>query len=164
MIRVAPFAAILGLWATSGFAQALSIDPAVVIACHDATPIGETSPACVGAAANACQALEGGATTLGVTECTMAEQAVWDDLLNTNYQVLRDLFKGQKAIGQDLSGEELTLRLRDAQRAWIAFRDADCGFRYDIYRGGTIRSIVGANCALAMTAQRALELRDVANP
>lgn len=164
MIRAGLLSVIMGLWCTAGFAQSLSIDPASVTACHDATPIGETSPACLGAAANACQLLDGGGTTLGITECIIAEKVAWDDLLNTNYQALRDLFRGQEAIGQDLSGEELNLRLRDAQRAWIAFRDADCSFRYDMYRGGTIRNIVGANCSLVMTAQRALELRDMANP
>jgi uncharacterized protein YecT (DUF1311 family) len=51
--------------------------------------------------------------------------------------------------------------LRDAQRAWIAFRDADCAARYAMWQDGTIRTIVGANCHLTMTAQRTIELRDM---
>ncbi len=164
MILRTVFASMACVWAGQGLAQSLSVDANTVTACHDSTPIGEVTPDCIGAAVNACQMQEGGSTTIGTADCLISENAAWDELLNTNYQALRDGFRGRVGGGQDLSGEELNIRLRDAQRAWIAFRDAECGFRYDIYRGGTIRSIVGANCLMTMTAQRALELRDLASP
>ena len=51
--------------------------------------------------------------------------------------------------------------LRDAQRAWIAYRDAECGLAYARWQDGSMRVIVAANCLMTMTAQRAIELRDM---
>jgi uncharacterized protein YecT (DUF1311 family) len=51
--------------------------------------------------------------------------------------------------------------LRDAQRAWIAFRDANC--RYDAYsqaRGGTLEPLIYENCRLRMTRERIRVLTD----
>ena len=48
-------------------------------------------------------------------------------------------------------------RLRDAQKAWITFRDANVSF-YSDPNGGTAATVSGADRFLIMTAQRALEL------
>ena len=161
MIRRGCAAAVISACATGLAAQNLTVDPSAVRACYAAAPLGQAAPACLGAEANRCQELEGGSTTIGITECIAAEGAVWDTLLNEAYQHLRALWAPREGGGADLSGAELNDRLRDAQRAWIAFRDAECGLQYGIYAGGTIRSIIGADCIMGMTAARALALRDM---
>src|SRR5262245_56921767 len=51
-------------------------------------------------------------STVGTAECYRAEQEIWDAMLNENFRALRgDLDEAQKA------------KLRDMQRAWIAYRD-----------------------------------------
>jgi uncharacterized protein YecT (DUF1311 family) len=143
--------ALLALMAGPAAAQQMSVNPQAVDACfYNAAP-GEVQPACLGAAANACQALPGGQTTIGISQCIGAETATWDAHLNAEYQTRRAEFGDQ------------TLRdmLRDAQRAWIAYRDAQCALDYQRWIDGSIRTIVAANCFLTMTAQRALELRDM---
>ena len=75
--------------------------------------------------------------------------------MNREYKALRDDFRARDG------GEDLARQLRDAQRAWIAFRDADCGLVYAIWAGGSIRIIVAGNCHLDKTARRSIELRDM---
>lgn len=143
-------------------AQSLSVDPSAVQTCYDSTPIGATFPECLGSASDRCQLQDGGSTTIGITDCIMSENAAWDGLLNEAYKSLRATWADREGGAGGLSGDELNASLRDAQRAWIAFRDAECNLQYDRYRGGTIRSIVGANCLMVMTASRAIVLRDMA--
>ena len=143
-------------------AQSLSVDPSAVRACYDSTPIGVTFPDCLGSASDQCQLQDGGSTTIGMTDCIMSENAAWDGLLNEAYQSLRATWADREEGAGGLSGDELNASLRDAQRAWIAFRDAECNLQYDRYRSGTIRSVVGANCLMVMTASRAIALRDMA--
>ncbi|TCZ54221.1 lysozyme inhibitor LprI family protein [Roseicella aquatilis] len=52
--------------------------------------------------------------------------------------------------------------LRDAQRAWIAFRDADCGapIQYQ-YNGGTGGPLASLACILDRTRHRTRELTDL---
>jgi uncharacterized protein YecT (DUF1311 family) len=49
--------------------------------------------------------------------------------------------------------------VRQAQRNWVALRDADCKVPYDIYEGGSMARIDSANCVLGHTAERVLQLR-----
>lgn len=125
-------------------------DPAIVEACvSDAAPC-DLSPPCIGAAANQCQQAPGGDTTQGIAECVMGEHATWDTVLNREYKAARAQYADDQTAADGL---------RDAQRAWIAWRDAECAFQYDRYGGGSMRTIASANCRMSMTAQRALELR-----
>ena len=47
--------------------------------------------------------------------------------------------------------------LRDAQRKWVAFRDANCGFYYDP-EGGSAARLASKECVVTLTAHRAHEL------
>ena len=141
-------------------AQEMRIDPQIVRSCFAATDIGAFYPPCLGQASGQCQNLPGGSTTIGIAECIQAETAEWDAILNEEYKATQAVNAGADAAGQSPVTDR-TDALRDAQRAWIAFRDADCGARYAMWQDGTIRTIVGANCLMTMTAQRALELRDM---
>lgn len=49
---------------------------------------------------------------------------------------------------------ELTERLRAAQRAWVAFRDAECDFATAAVEGGSIYPMVAAECAQGLTEER----------
>ena len=62
---------------------------------------------------------------------------------------------------QRLDGEQ-TDALRDVQRAWIAFRDADCGFHHILIRG-TMATFTSAACLAARTANRVYALRSYLN-
>lgn len=135
----------------------LTVEPARIHACHAATPEGYRSPECLGAASDQCQLLPGGTTSQGIATCIAAETVIWDDILNEEYQITRADLKTRDADeGTDLAGG-----LHKVQRAWIAFRDAECDLTYDQWEGGSVRGIAYANCLLVMTAERSIALRDM---
>ena len=147
----------LMLMASPTQAQDLSANPDRVRACHAATPEGQRSPDCMGAASDQCQLLPGGMTSQGIATCITAETAIWDNILNEEYQGTRAVLKIRDADeGSDLAGG-----LQKAQRAWIAFRDAECDLTYAHWEGGSVRGIAYANCLLVMTAERSTSLRDM---
>jgi len=80
-------------------------------------------------------------------ECFRAEQAIWDEILNDNFRKLRD----------DLDDDQKA-KLRDMQRAWIAYRDTTCQFYYDKIQGSMATTMIAA-CLARETARRALLLR-----
>ena len=102
---------------------------------------------CIGAASRICMEAPEGQTTIGMAECTMRENKWWDNYLNFLYQDLKNM----------LSEEQFTA-LRDAQRKWIDYRDAKCGFEYEFWKDGTIRSTFYTSCVLDTTASRAIDL------
>ena len=103
---------------------------------------------CIGVVSQLCHEAPGGETTVGAAACLLRERDAWDVLLNRHYQELR---KAQT--------DPARTALRNAQRAWIAFRDADCSFAYEQFAGGSIRQITGATCQRDRTAERVLHLR-----
>lgn len=129
------------------------VDAPYIRACFAGTPTGQTAPECLRAAADACSGKPGWSTTLGISQCLQAETAVWDALLNEQYQARMAALANLDAGLPD--------QLRTAQRAWIAFRDADCGLAYAIWLDGSMRTVAAASCHLKKTAERALELRDL---
>lgn len=117
--------------------------------------------ACIGLGARAC--MEGtpdGGTTVGMMECLLAERDTWDRLLNQEYAAARTRAEGHDAAERPYFPEFAVrvTQLRDAQRAWIAFRDAECTLHYGAWGSGSMRQIAGADCLLQMTAQRTIDL------
>jgi uncharacterized protein YecT (DUF1311 family) len=51
--------------------------------------------------------------------------------------------------------------LKQAQRAWIASRDAKCAYWEKRYEGGTIVSVLTGDCMRVETGIRALEMRTI---
>lgn len=95
-----------------------------------------------------CLASEAGASTMGQIQCIGDAVAVQDARLNKNYA---KAMKGLTAAQQT--------KLRAAQRAWIAFKQADCQSLQDDAWGSLSR--VSANmCVLERTTERADELAD----
>lgn len=99
-------------------------------------------------------------STQGMAACTRAETQAWDVLLNETYQGLLAVLKAADQAGAEY-GEpaERVDSLRAAQRAWIAFRDADCANEYAIWGLGSMRILASSACFLDMTAARVLDLR-----
>jgi uncharacterized protein YecT (DUF1311 family) len=85
--------------------------------------------------------------TADIVDCIEAKTKVWDERLNKAY----------KDLPQRLDAGQLG-PLKEAQRLWLKFRDANCGF-YDSQEG-TIRQIQAAECMRSMTQDRALELEN----
>lgn len=125
--------------------NAAQVDACFAQALRDGADAG-----CIGVAAGGCMERDGGYSTQGMSACANAETVLWDGYLNREY----------KARMAEITPDQQTA-LRDAQRAWIAFRDADCGLQYQMFIQGTIRSNVYTGCMLDMTARRALSLRDL---
>jgi len=92
--------------------------------------------------------------TYGMLQCGAAEMAFQDARLNKAYKAdMADLAEGPVAKAA----------LLKAQRAWIAFRDADCA-TVRALSGGTIAPIYVQNCYLEHTARRAQALEDLLKP
>lgn len=86
-----------------------------------------------------------GGSTLDIVDCLSAQAATWDKRLNSAYRAAR------AASPQDQRDQ-----LREAQRAWIKYRDANCLY----YRmgEGSIAQLQAADCLLWMTRERTIEL------
>jgi uncharacterized protein YecT (DUF1311 family) len=93
-----------------------------------------------------CLASPEGQSTLGMIDCTGAELKLQDARLNAAYRkTMAALNARQKA------------KLQAAQRAWVAFRDAECA-SYEDEDWGTISRINASACVLHMTVQRTMDL------
>ena len=136
----------LALMALCAAGPAAADDAATLETCMDGADDAET---CVGTISGPCQTASPD-TTLAITECLRRETAAWDVLLNRYWKPLRDEAKAGGSWDSLLA----------AQRAWIAFRDAECAHAYEEFAGGSIRTIMGADCQMRMTADRAIEFRD----
>lgn len=161
MRRILP-ALILACLAGPALGQAVTPEPEdadLMSQCLDAaadtvsTDNAVPALSCIGAASAPCMDNEpDGYSTAGMTRCVQRETAWWDARLNTAYAALEAHFT-----------PAVFARMRDAQGAWIAFRDADCAFVYEFYADGTIRSPAHAGCMLDHTAERTLDLEAMLN-
>jgi uncharacterized protein YecT (DUF1311 family) len=59
--------------------------------------------------------------------------------------------------GDDRPGEEASLR--EAQRAWLAYRDAHCRLQGYEARGGSMEPMLYAGCRTGLTRARSAQLR-----
>jgi uncharacterized protein YecT (DUF1311 family) len=73
----------------------------------------------------------------------------WDDVLNQAYQ--------QVIAIRDDAAEE---RLREAQRAWITYRDLTCEMEADAMRGGSGEHMLRSGCLVRLTERRARDLEN----
>jgi uncharacterized protein YecT (DUF1311 family) len=92
--------------------------------------------------------------TYGILRCGDAEIAVQDARLNNAYKA---------DMAELADGPVAKAALLKAQRAWVAFRDADCA-TVRVLSGGTIAPIYVQNCYLEHTARRAQALEDLLKP
>ena len=93
-----------------------------------------------------------GGADFRMADCIAAETARQDAALNAAYRSLIDeLPEARRPV------------LRDAQRLWVRYRDANCGFYADP-DGGTAARLAAGGCVMSMTAERAAELLLLAAP
>ncbi|WP_417493633.1 lysozyme inhibitor LprI family protein [Maricaulis sp.] len=112
------------------------------IAAREAECVGQYSAACMNLTPD-------GETNSGMIRCTVEEYDAWDARLNTAYDALMQRLDTPR-----------TDRLRDAQRAWMTLRDADCAFAASAYEGGSMQPLVQAGCMMDYAAKRTLRLLD----
>ena len=129
--------------------------------CFEEAEGAEAKAQCIGAMAQVCMdEQDGGHTTLGMSSCLSAEGRVWDRFLNVEYKAT---MAWMAAADEDESEDfpqfaKRAEHLRSAQRAWIAFRDAECALEYAQWGAGSMRTIAGTDCLMQMTAERTIEL------
>jgi uncharacterized protein YecT (DUF1311 family) len=98
------------------------------------------------------QCMKTATTTVDMNDCNGAEIERQDARLNSAYKsAMAGLEAGQQG------------KLRDAQRLWIKYRDANCSLYYGL-TGGTMDQLNGAGCVLEMTKARADELGKLLGP
>jgi uncharacterized protein YecT (DUF1311 family) len=90
-----------------------------------------------------------GGVTSNMLDCIGVETKHQDARLNKAY----------KEIMTQLS-ESRKKELKDAQRAWIKYRDANCKF-YNDPDGGTMATLNSSDCFMSATASRAKELENL---
>lgn len=139
------FAAALGVSAATASADTLveQID-----ACIGAVGApADHAELCMGIYAQPCMDAPESQTTVGAVSCLRTEFSAWDEILNREYDALSPLLD-----------EEQSAALWAAQRAWIAYRDADCAFPHVLIRG-TMAQAWSMDCVMQHTARRAMTLR-----
>lgn len=93
---------------------------------------------------------DGGTYQMG--ECNTAEIARQEKALNDIY----------KKIMAEWTGDDYKNKrdgLQKAERAWVAFRSAQCDFDAMVEEGGTLERILNQQCYLDMTYKRVKELQ-----
>ena len=124
-------------------------DSEIIAACVQGERDAGRSPlGCVGRISDPCLESSEGQSTAGMVACSDKETKVWDEMLNDEYGRLLGLL-----------GSKAAEAVKQAQRNWIALRDADCKVPYEIFEGGTMAQPIAANCVLTHTADRAVQVR-----
>jgi uncharacterized protein YecT (DUF1311 family) len=73
----------------------------------------------------------------------------------------REMYRSTKATPGYENMPDSEAMLRDAQRAWVSFRDANCKYQYQIYYGGSHAGLAYLLCMADMTKARLKELRQL---
>lgn len=103
---------------------------------------------------------------LAMNICAGEDFARADAELNAEYRRAiawaRDDDREERVAGDDRPGDEATLR--EAQRAWVAFRDAHCRREGYGERGGSMEPMIYEQCRARMTRERIAQLRPQSTP
>ena len=93
-----------------------------------------------------------------MTYCAGEDAAKADKALNAQYKVTRaSQAETDAVLTDDLKGAEKSLV--KAQRAWIAFRDAECELEGFQARGGTMEPMLVEGCKARLTIERTRQLK-----
>jgi len=90
-----------------------------------------------------------GGVTYDMRICNANELKYQDKILNKNYKTIMKALDTKHRI-----------ELKKVQRQWIIYRDAKCNFLFGL-TGGTIDLLMGGNCHIEMTVQRANDLKNM---
>lgn len=124
-------------------------DQADLQACLDGGEPATAYGRCVDLIAGPCLGAPGAETTPAMAECYTREAKAWDAALNRQWPVA---MHNAKAAAP--AADAALLR---AQRAWIAFRDADCAAERASYGDGSLGVVAFAACQRDHTAHRVVE-------
>lgn len=94
-------------------------------------------------------------STAEMEQCNDNALRDWEIELNDNYRKLLD--DPTKSAQQRTS-------LKQIQRLWLKYREANCKFYASIYSEGTLSPIMYGNCMAKMTKDRADELSSLVGP
>lgn len=114
---------------------------ALLNSCWGATVVYATTPV---------DPCETAITQVEITACSVIAYKAADQALNETYKVIMPSLTNPQRE-----------KLRDAQRAWIRFRDANCEQQAFDTRGGTIYQAVKNDCLTRITWQRHYELQHI---
>ena len=151
-----PIAALLMLVLLAG--DSMAEDTGRIAACLENTREIDRARTCIGLTSDPCMETHDGHTTTGMFACMEAEYTAWDTLLNRYWQPLMakaralDKIEAEYAQGTPSAAKAL----RKAQRAWIAWRDAECAYAAAEWGSGTGRGPAHIACLLQLTAERAI--------
>ena len=81
--------------------------------------------------------------------CAGKEYKAADATLNRVYQQLVGMLEPEEKA-----------QLKEAQTAWIKYRDTNCDFVADQFKGGTIRPMIYGLCLAEVTSNRTSELNN----
>lgn len=99
-------------------------------------------------------------TQADMTICAGKDYDKADKQLNVEYQKLRKLLS-ERDKAADADGKGATDALVTAQRAWVAFRDANCALAGFQARGGSMEPMLISACLADMSGKRAEELKSL---
>ena len=85
-----------------------------------------------------------------MSQCAAQQHAAADKELNALYQQITSRLKSNPDSQKLLVG---------AQRAWVAFRDAECKFSASGVAGGSVYPLIYNNCTTALTRSRVQTLK-----
>jgi uncharacterized protein YecT (DUF1311 family) len=95
-----------------------------------------------------------GMTQLEMNDCAALEYQRFDAELNAIWPIAKSR--------ADALGAGATLL--DAQRKWLAFRDAACTAEIAPYAGGSIQPLIWYGCLMRHTRNRTFDLRHMVEP
>jgi uncharacterized protein YecT (DUF1311 family) len=90
----------------------------------------------------------GASTQLSINECAGAKLTQADGAMTALYRALMDQLSPKAKAG-----------LRDAQRAWLGYRDQMCAFEGLGTTGGSMQPMILAACRVKLTNERAAHLK-----
>lgn len=91
-------------------------------------------------------------TQTEMTTCAGEHYRSADRILNERWQRLLRAMEDEP---------ERVALLREAQRAWIRFRDTQCDFEASAFEGGSMMPMVGSFCMAELTRTRAEQLSEL---
>lgn len=99
-------------------------------------------------------------TTVDMISCADRELRKHDANMARAYRALTERAKSMNTSEPGYGPPPLDA-LQQSQRAWLAFRDADCHWKSTSFYGGTGQAVIAANCRAMMTRDRAAELQSM---
>jgi len=147
-------AAIVGssaMAAQPSFSQEVGMDIAEFQRCLEVADADDniSRNECIGVASSKCVGTYYSAS--GKANCWSMETGLWDDMLNSEY----------RKLNKSSSNRKFKSALKTTQRAWIKYRDADCGLFRAMGIGGAPESQLYESCNMNHTAKRANALQEL---